>query len=200
MAKPNAKWYIQNNDFEGAKNRLDSSKSNWRQHWFDTCVEIFNACKDWSKKYIINFATLTIEVIQSIKTTFAPRVKTTAITQSSSCNDWNNSKNIEKCYLIEFFNERMESICSKVGTTKRTIQERIREELNSKTYRRMGATQCVIHRVYECGNIPAEGLESYFRAMYVKRYPQSFKKNDRFIDTCFDLAEADKIAMEYLAV
>ena len=93
-----------------------------------------------------------------------------------------------------------ESICSKVGTTTRTVQERIREELRSDTYKKMGAVRCIIHRVYDCGEIPAEGLESMFRATYIRKYPNSFHKNDRFIKQKFDLAEADKICKGYLCV
>jgi hypothetical protein len=63
----------------------------------------------------------------------------------------------------------------------------------------MGAVRCVIHRIYDCGNIPAEGLESYFRAKYIRKYPESFKKNDRFINEKFDLKEADCIFSEYFA-
>ena len=74
----------------------------------------------------------------------------------------------------------------------------LKEELKSATYTKMGCVRAVVNRVYDCGSLPAEGLESYFRAAYIKKYPESFKKNDRFISTFFDLAEADKIAATYL--
>ena len=107
---------------------------------------------------------------------------------------------MQKCYLIEFFDKEDNSLCSKVGTTKRTVQQRLREELRSDTYKKMGAIRCVVHRVYDCGEIPAEGLESEFRAKYIRKYPHSFYKNDRFIKQTFDLAEADKICKGYLCV
>jgi hypothetical protein len=78
--------------------------------------------------------------------------------------------------------------------------KRMREELSSPTYTRMGAVRAVVDRVYDCGNIPAEGLESYFRAEYIKQFPNSFKKNDRFINEDFDLAQADEIAKNYLGL
>jgi hypothetical protein len=62
----------------------------------------------------------------------------------------------------------------------------------------MGCVRAIVHRVYDCGELPAEGLESYFRAKYIKKYPNSFKKNDRFINEFFDLMQADKIAEKYL--
>ena len=104
----------------------------------------------------------------------------------------------QKCYLFTFFNDNDEMVCSKVGTTIRSVKQRLKEELKSKTYTQMGCVRAVVNRVYDCGDLPAEGLESYFRANYIKQFPDSFKKNDRFIDTFFDLKEADKIAEKYL--
>ena len=37
-------------------------------------------------------------------------------------------------------------------------------------------------------------------AKYIKKYPESFNKNDRFIGTHFDLLVADKIAEKYLSL
>ena len=88
-------------------------------------------------------------------------------------------------------------VCSKVGTTTRTVKQRLTEELRSNTYKKIGCVRAVINRVYDCGDMPAEGLESYFRAMYIKKFPQSFKKNDRFMNTFFDFKEADKIVEKY---
>ena len=105
----------------------------------------------------------------------------------------------EKCYLFTFFDADGNMVCSKVGTTTRKVLQRLKEELNSDTYKKIGCTRAVVNRVYDCGNIPAEGLESYFRAMYIRRYPQSFKKNDRFMNEWFDLKEADEIVLKYFA-
>ena len=89
-------------------------------------------------------------------------------------------------------------MCSKIGTTTREVRKRLVEELKNKTYKEMGCVRAVINRVYDCGELPAEGLESYFRAMYIKQFPNSFKKNDRFMNTFFDLKKADEIALAYL--
>lgn len=190
-------YYIDNNDFEGAKERLDNTNDRWRSHWYETCVEIFNACTEWSKKYVLDPIAKAVRKLTTIKV-FAPKVRNEDITFSEGCVIQSNEDRAEKCYLIEFFDENKNSICSKVGTTIRTIQQRVREELSSKTYKKMGAVSCVIHRVYDCKGIPAEGLESYFRANYIRKYPNSFCKNDRFICAKFDLAEADKIYSEYV--
>lgn len=107
-------------------------------------------------------------------------------------------KDGEICYLFEFYNDEGELLCSKVGTTTRTIRQRLIEELRSKTYKGMGATRATVNRVYKCGDLPAEGLESLIRSEYIKKYPKSFKKNDRFINEYFDFEVCDKIAREYL--
>ena len=110
------------------------------------------------------------------------------------------SKNGEMCYLFRFYNAEGDLLCSKVGTTTRTIRKRLIEELTGKTYKRMGATNAIVDRVWNCGDMPAEGLESLIRSEYIKKYPKSFKKNDRFINELFDLDECDKIAADYLSI
>ena len=75
----------------------------------------------------------------------------------------------------------------------------MKEELRSNTYKKIGCVKAVVDRVYDCGDIPAEGLESYFRAMYIRKYPESFKKIDRFMNEWFDLKEADEIVLKYFA-
>lgn len=194
-----AKNYIEQNDLEGAKEKLDTSTGRWKSHWYATCETIFNSCKEWAKMYVLDPIAKTVKKIIEGKA-FFPKLRKTDISASEDCIIENNEKNVQKCYLIEFFDENDESICSKVGTTTRTVQERVREELRSNTYKKMGAVRCLIHRVYDCGKIPAEGLESMFRATYIRKYPNSFHKNDRFIKQKFDLAEADKICKGYLCV
>lgn len=198
MAK-SAETYIAQNDFEGAKERLEGANLRWKSHWFNTCEQIYNSCKEWAKMYVLDPIAKTVQKIISAQVNLFPRLKKEDISYSDKSIIQTNEDRRQKCYLIEFFDKNDESVCSKVGTTIRTIQERIREELNSKTYKNMGVVRCMIHRVYDCGNIPAEGLESEFRAKYIKKYPNSFYKNDRFINEKFDLAEADRIYAEYMA-
>ena len=53
--------------------------------------------------------------------------------------------------------------------------------------------------MYEC-DTEAEGVESWFRAVYIRKYKGSFKKNDRFFGVDFDLKEADKIFADYVGL
>jgi hypothetical protein len=188
----NWKFYIENDDFEGAFERFTNATKNWKNHWFDVCAQIMENCKEWAKKYILDPVAKTIEV--KIK---VPRTRKTYDIDTQNINLLDDAK--EKCYLFRFFDADGNRLCSKVGTTQRTVLKRLKEELSSKTYIGMGAVRAVIDRVYDCGEMPAEGLESRLRAEYIQKYPGAFKKNDRFIFADFDLEECDKIAKKYLA-
>jgi hypothetical protein len=188
----NWKFYVENEDLDGAYDRYCSTTNRWKSYWFDVCNQIFQQSKEWAKKYIIDPVKQSIEIRVAQK-----RERKNYDIQIKP--DFKNESN-QKCYLFRFFNAEGERICSKIGTTTRDVMKRMREELSSPTYTRMGAVRAVVDRVYDCGNIPAEGLESYFRAEYIKQFPNSFKKNDRFINEDFDLAQADEIAKNYLGL
>lgn len=198
MANKKMDWYLENNDFEGAYERWKATSPCWKKRWFDVCEKIYSSSKEWVKTYVLNPVEKVINKITDVRKVVTAKIKKEGIAISEDCKTWDDSKGLEKCYLIAFFNEQMELVCSKVGTTTRSVFQRIREELNSKTYKGMGATYCVINRVYDCGNLPAEGVESMFRAKYIKKYPNSFFKNDHFISEHFDMTEADKFFAEYV--
>lgn len=107
-----------------------------------------------------------------------------------------DEKGGEKFYLIRAFNEKGERIFSKVGTTIREVLTRMKEHL--KAYEKLGIVKIVVDKVWDCGNLPAEGFESWFRAWYIRRWPEKFNKNDRFFDVDFDLEEAQNIFMQYV--
>ena len=86
----------------------------------------------------------------------------------------------ELVYLFKFYDTQGNLICSKVGTTTRLPETRMREEI--KYYIKHGievgdAKACVI---IDCEGLPAEGAESAARAYFIKRFPKAFHKNDRF--------------------
>ena len=189
-------WYINNNDFEGAKARYESTSLNWKNRWFEVCLKIYNKCKELAKEWVINPVDKTISKVVNIIS--KRKSKYDEMIQINAEVGTNYDKGTEKCYLFTFYNANDEMVCSKIGTTTREVRKRLIEELKSKTYQNMGCVRAVVNRVYDCGELPAEGLESYFRAMYIKAYPESFKKNDRFLNTYFDLQKADEIAAAYL--
>lgn len=195
MAELPMSWYLLYEDFEGAVERLNATSPRWKSEWYEVCETIFNSCKEWAKKYVLDPIAKAVKKVEQIVTKRKSKYSD-KILLAENVNPLDEAK--QKCYLFEFFDENDNSICSKVGTTTRTIKQRLTEELKSKTYTSMGAVKAIIHRVYDCGEMPAEGLESYLRAVYIKKYPNSFKKNDRFINEKFDLAETDKIVKKFL--
>lgn len=118
--------------------------------------------------------------------------------------DWNGiepikvrkGEKVQQLYLIRLLDKDGDLIYSKVGTTTRSTQSRMKEHL--RYYYDNGVRSLQVTRLWDCGDMEADGLESQFRAHYIKAYPGTFKKNDRFINVEFDLEEADRIAASYL--
>lgn len=195
MSKPSRETYIKNNNFYGALARFYTTTANWKKAWFETCETIYKASKEILGSYVFDPIALTIkEAVWCVGP--RPSKYSGNVVKEEGLDLLDNAT--QKCYLFSFYDAENNLVCSKVGTTTRKVFTRLKEELASSTYADLGCVKAIIHRVYDCGEMPAEGLESCFRAEYIKKYPNSFKKNDRFISTFFDLAEADKIASKYL--
>lgn len=192
--KPSANYYIVNNDFEGAIERYETTSKNWLSHWWNVCETIYNNCADWAKKYILDPATMTIKKIAgTVKRKFRRSKNDSKIIWNCPefSEDWK-----EKFYLIELFDGNGKLVWSKIGTTTRAVIQRMREHL--RYYAKYGIETIRVNRVYNA-EFAAEGMESAFRAAYIKKFPGKFKKNDRFCESEFDLTEADALAAEYLA-
>lgn len=196
MAKKSAKEYIIEEDFDGAFDRYEKANARWKQYWYDVCIQISETYKDVFKRYVINKIDKTILIIGKSIDKAKNKITKTYNQIFIDCDEIYKEGD-EKCYLFEFYNSKQELVCSKVGTTIRGVVQRLKEELRSETYKKLDCQSAIVRRVYNCGNLPAEGLESYFRACYIRKYPQSFKKNDRFMNELFDLKLADKIAKNY---
>lgn len=118
--------------------------------------------------------------------------------------DWNgiepikvpHGEKVQQLYLIRLLDKDDELVYSKVGTTTRSSQARMKEHL--RYYYDNGVRSIQVLRLWNCGNTEAEGLESEFRAHYIRKFPGTFRKNDRFTGVEFDLEEADRIAASYL--
>lgn len=106
------------------------------------------------------------------------------------------SKDSDKFYLIRAFKADGTRVFSKVGTTIREILIRMKEHL--RAYANLGVVRIVVDKIWDCGNIPSEGVESWFRALYIRKWPEKFNKNDRFFDVDFDLEEAENLFKQYI--
>lgn len=98
---------------------------------------------------------------------------------------------IQQFYLIRLFNEDGDLVWSKIGTTARATYKRMREHM--KYYKESGITKIIVDKVWDCAPYTAEMVESYFRGVYMKRWNNLWKKNDRFIGVEFDLDEAEQL-------
>lgn len=105
-------------------------------------------------------------------------------------------KGTNQVYIVYFYGEDGQIIYSKPGTTTRFIKDRIKEELTA--YRKSGVCSARLMRLWNCGEMPPEGLESILRAHCIKKYPGTFVKNDRFAGVCIDLDDADRLTRDYL--
>lgn len=101
-------------------------------------------------------------------------------------------------YLYKFYNENGELICSKVGTTTRLPEQRLKEEIKYYKKRGIPVASADICSVIDCGVYPAEGAESVTRAAFIHRYPDAFKKNDRFFGVDIPTMTFNKIVKNYL--
>ena len=100
-------------------------------------------------------------------------------------------------YLFKFYGEdRTAPLFTKIGTTERTVNERLRQEIGE--YAKNFPIQSVdICKIVDCGARPPEGCESYLRCMLMKDYPGTWKKNDRFFDTDVDTDRFVKLCQEF---
>lgn len=192
---------IEDNDFLSALENLQHTTKQWASYWFNCCLTIMENNPQWKAQYEADNEYFEFHPITAYGKT----------AQSGYHSIWYyNGKEIltngrvalldeaeQKCYLFRFFNTDGGLVCSKVGTTTKPILNRIKDEL--RDYAKLDIVTCVIDRIYDCGQLPAEGMESYFRAEYIRRHPTHFRKNDRFFDVAFDLDEADQICSAYLA-
>jgi hypothetical protein len=193
---------IEENDFISALENLQHANNRWVKHWFNCCITIMENDTQWRAQYEPDY-----EYCE-----FHPTAKNNVAVQNTLHSIWYyNGKEIftngkvplldsatQKCYLFRFFNTDGFLVCSKVGTTTKPILDRIKSEL--REYDKLDVVSCVIDRIYDCGERPAEGMESYFRALYIAKHPTHFRKNDRFFSVSFNLEDADEICAQYLAL
>lgn len=106
-------------------------------------------------------------------------------------------KGVDKCYLFKFYNND-KIVFSKIGTTARPIKTRLREEIKSYTKTGFDFTHVVIESIINCGEVPSDGAESLARAMFIRQYPNTFLKNDRFLGVDIPKEKFENLVKNYL--
>lgn len=167
-----------------------------RRDWFDIMKQFYNEYpivrEVW--EYVENVRLLAKRFVKRV----AGKIKTALNVNIDYRAKADYPEGSQLVYLIRLLDRDGSLVWSKVGTTTRTMKKRMAEHL--RYYKKYGVASIEVTRVYDCGEIPAEGLESEFRSKYMRKYPGAFRKNDRFTGVEFDLAEADSIVQNYLAV
>ena len=176
--------YIMRNDFEGAYARFKKATKRWKAYWFEVCEKIYSTCEDWAEKYLLDPVQKIIEPILNYfwGTRRKDRVLYDGITPLP--------EGTQQFYLIELLDENNELVYSKIGTTTRHTDKRMFEHLSY--YKDEGVKYIVVKRLWDCGAEQAEYIESLFRSHYMRKYPNTWKQNDRFTKVKFDYDEADK--------
>lgn len=173
-------WYIEHNDFEGALERFNETTKQWKRHWFETCETIAKNCIEWTKKYILDPISLSIETAKEIiKYTKTRRCSGFIIPMNYLSDCGEDVKGQQTLYLFKFYNSNHEIIFSKIGTTKVSVNERLRQEV-AEYLKKFDVASVDVCKIYDCGEMPAESYESFLRATLIKKYPNTWHKNDRF--------------------
>lgn len=189
-----AQLCIKERDIKTAYKRYTDATPRWQSYWYDVCKQILEnpKCRKADKEaYKVHPKLKTIEKVK------APTVCDKSIVWN--CDPLPKEKGVEQVYIVKFL-DRLKNVIvwGKVGTTTRSMRARMLEEL--KYYHKDGARSVVIERVYDCGDVPAESLESYIRAYFSKTNPTAFKKNDRFRGMELDLETVDRLFAEWQAI
>lgn len=103
-------------------------------------------------------------------------------------------------YLFKFYTNKGELICSKVGTTTRLPEQRLKEEIKYYQKHDIPVATAEMCSIIDCGAIPAEGAESITRAAFIRKHPEAFCKNDRFFGVDISVRSFNKIVNDYLGV
>lgn len=93
-----------------------------------------------------------------------------------------DERKAQRCYLFKFYDEKNRPIFTKIGTTTVSALKRLKQEITYYTKHDIEIAKVTICGIVDCGDLPAEGLESYLRACFIRDFPEGFHKNDRFFD------------------
>lgn len=109
-----------------------------------------------------------------------------------------DKKDSPQVYLAKFYTNNDEiPKFSKIGTTEKSVEMRIRQEIADYFKKGFELTRVEICKILPTGYLPPEAYESYLRAILNKKYYKNFQKNDRFFDTDISTEIFTKICKEF---
>ena len=177
-------------DFLSALENLLNTTPRWAREWYGVCCEIYEADEQLATQFRKDEANQTFyrySITADDRPIWYYNDKEIWTNGNIDLMDWAT----EKCYLFRFYDEDDALVFSKVGTTTKKVLDRLKREM--KEYEKFGVVKAVIDRVYNCGNYPAEGLESLIRNVYIQEHPTAFHKNDRFFQVAFTPTQIDEL-------
>lgn len=183
---------VASEDFLAVYEKFEKATPRWRKYWFEAFMEIKETCAEVKKYFITNAKKMTI----TFKALINKEERILWDENILSTNTIKKIKGAELGYWVTFYDKNDNFICNKVGTTTQTVYTRCKQHLANDTYLNLNAYKVVIHGVW-CGRIPAEGFESLVRGELIRRYPNAFKKNDRFFESAITLDEVKDILTSY---
>ena len=104
------------------------------------------------------------------------------ITYEKTAQGRDSAERSQKCYFFKFYDSKNHPVFTKIGTTVKSALSRLKQEISYYQKRGIEIAKVKICGIIECGDIPAEGYESYLRACFIHDFPNTFHKNDRFFD------------------
>jgi len=176
MATTTMKEMRENGLFEDAKEKYENTSKSWKKRWWDVVCDIWHTFTKWQEKYDLDMVAMTIikkvkravsrvrnygaEVIEKIPITFA--------------------KGTKICYLFKFYNAEGELLFSKIGTTERTIRQRLKEEIDYYKKHGIDVALAAIESAFDTGDMEPEGAQDYAKGHYIRKFKGHYIRNDRF--------------------
>lgn len=163
-------------------------------------TSLFNPVAEWAQKYIFRpFERLIkFRFMRNTKENRATAKKRDlAFPGMSKCDDRiiftddtvRQPTGVHQFYICRMIKDNGKVVYQKIGTTKRDTMLRMKEHLRDHWDK--GVRRIVVDRVYDVKDEPEVAFESYFRALYSRKFKDCYIRDDRFSEPVIDLNEAD---------
>ena len=104
-------------------------------------------------------------------------------------------------YLFKFYdNDKTVPIFSKIGTTSVSVNTRLRQEIGEYRKKGFDVRSVDVCRIRDCGDFPPEAFESFLRALLIKKYPNTWHKNDRFFNVDVSTDYFDTLCNQFVNI